>query len=250
MVFAPMPRVAPRFNAAFLLAALLLLISSSRGLAHAIPSLTVEAVFKADRSYVLKVNVDPRLFLSSKPTTLPPVESAWYRDQTPEQLKATEKKSNEYLASALSLLFSGQSTVLPPITYEPMDGATNLPITPDSKEVHLLAVMQGQLPASAVDFAIAVGADSNTSLILINSLDGKEERRPQVLFPGETSRSFQLPGSASAGVTAPGSPKSSSEAVVTTVQVQEVSRTGPLILVLSIGAALMLGFVVMRVARR
>jgi len=227
-------------------------MSSSHGLAHAIPSLTVEAVFKADRSYELKVNVDPRLFLSNKPTTLPPVESAWYRDQTPDQLKATEKKSTEYLASALSVLFSGQSTALPPITYQPMDGATNLPITAESKEVHLLATMQGQLPASAVDFALGVGAEANTSVILINSLDGKEERRPQVLFPGETSRPFQLPGSASLGVTVPGSPKPSeaSEAVVTTVEVQEVSRTGPLILVLCVGAALALGFVLMRMVRR
>lgn len=246
-----MPRFALRFNAAFLLlASLLLLVSGGRALAHAIPSLTVEALFHADRSYVLKVNVDPRLFLSNKPTTLPPVEAAWYRDQSPDQLKATEKRCNEYLAGALSVLFSGQSIALPSIVYQPMDGATNLPITPESKEVHLLAEMHGQLPPSALDSTIGVGADANTSVILINSLAGKEERRPQVLFPGETSRPFQLPGSNNAGATSAGSPKAKEAAEVTTVEVQEVSRTGPLIAVLCVGAVVALAFLVRKVMRK
>ncbi|MDB6138914.1 MAG: hypothetical protein JWO94_1986 [Verrucomicrobiaceae bacterium] len=244
-----MPRFALHFNAAFLLGGLMLLLGSGKAQAHAIPSLTVEAIFSTDRSYVLRVNVDPRLFLSDKPTALPPVEAGWYRDQTPEQLKATEKKSSEYLASALRPLFSGQVIALPDTTYEPMDGATNLPLTPESKEVHLLAQMHGQVPAGALDFALGVGREANTSLILINSLDGKEERRPQVLFPGETSRAFALPGSADAGKTSPGAPKTV-EPLVTTVEVQEVSRAGPLIVVLGGGLIIAVAFIVMRMLRK
>ncbi len=237
-----MPRLASRFNAAFAM----LLLTGGHLWAHAIPSLTVEAIFKADHSYVLKVNVDPRLFLSTKPTELPPVEASWYRDQSPDQHKATEKKCDEYLTSALNLVFSDKPVTLPAITYQPMDGATNGPLGAASKEVHLLAEMHGSVPPAAQDFALTVGRDSNTSLILINSLDGKEERRPQVLFPGETSRPFGMPGAADAGKTTAAAPR----AEVTTLEVKEVSRAGPLVLVLSIGAALLLGFVVMRLVVR
>lgn len=245
MVPPPMPRLASCFNAALAL----LLVTGGHARAHAIPSLTVEAIFKADRSYVLKVNVDPRLFLSTKPTELPPVEASWYRDQTPEQHKATEKKCDEYLTEALNLVFSDKPAALPAITYQPMDGATNAPLGAASKEVHLLAEMHGTAPSAAQDFALTVGRDSNTSLILINSLDGKEERRPQVLFPGETSRPFGLPGAMDAGKTTAAAP-SMPKAEVTAVEVHEVSRAGPLILVLSIGAALLLAFVVMRLVVR
>ena len=249
MVLPPMPRFALRFNAAFLLGALLLLQGGHRALAHAIPSLTVEAIFSADRSFVLRVNVDPRLFLSDKPTALPPVEAGWYRNQSPEQLKATEKRSNEYLASALSLLFSGQPLALPAVSYQPMDGATNLPLGADSKEVHLLAEMHGQAPAAALNFAVAVGNEANTSLILINSQNGTQERRPQVLFPGETSRPFEIGGTAAPAMTA-AEPTKPPTLVVTSSEVQEVSRAGPLIVVLSAGAVLALAFVVRRVVKR
>ena len=252
MVTATMLRPVLRFHAALLLGGLLMLATATQALAHAIPSLTVEAVFNSDRNYVLRVNVDPRLFLSNKPTTLPPVEAAWYTNQSPEQQKATEKQSSDFLASALSLVFTGQTVAPPPITYQPMDGATNLPLGADSKEVHLLAEMRGQVPPAALDFALGVGRDANTSVILINSRDGEQERRPQVLFPGETSRPFDLPGGASHA--APGSASTDSPtspgAVVTTVEVGEQSRSGPLVAMLCVGVVVAVAFLVKRARAR
>ena len=237
-----MPALAPRLNSARHAFGLLLLTSLSAVQAHSVPSLTVEAIFKTDRSYLLRVNVDPRLFLSTKPTSLPPVEASWYRDQSPEQVKATAKSASDYLASALTAVFSGTSSPLPAITCQPMDGATNLPLNADSKEVHLLAEMRGQAPAAAGDFTLAIGKDANSSVILINSVDGKQERRPQVLFPGETSRPFPLPP-------APAAPPPKVE-VVSQVEVQEVSRAGPLIMVTCAGALVALAMLIRRMIKR
>ena len=233
-----MPRLAPRFNPALLLCGLLLLVGGGRLLAHAVPSLTVEALFKSDRSYELKVSIDARLFLSDKPTTLPPVEASWYRNQTPEQLAETEKRSTEYLEKALSLAFSGQAEPLPEDNYQAMDGATGQPLSAESKEVHLLATMRATMPAPAKEFTLSVGKDANTSVILILSKDGEAERRPQVLFPGETSRPFALPG------------ESDDEPVVTTVEIQEVSRAGPLIAVLTVGGVAFLLVLVSKLFKR
>lgn len=171
-----------------LLAVVALLPSLVR--AHTIPSLTVEAVFQADRSYILRVNVDPRLFLSPQPTSLPPVETKWYSDQSPEELKKTEQQATEYLKRALTFLFGGQAGTASEVAYTPMDGATNQPLSAESKEVHLLAEIRGT--TTAADFQVVLGMEANTSLILINSLGSQLERRPQVLFPGETSRAFML----------------------------------------------------------
>lgn len=242
---------ATRFNATLLVHGFLLLWGAGHLFAHAVPSLTVEAGFSSDRSYVLRVSVDPRLILSSQPTSLPPTEAAWYRDQTPEQLKATERRSNEYLASALSLVFSGKPQDLPVATYQAMDGASNQPLAVDSKEVHLLAEFHGTLPAAALDFALSVGKDANTSVILINSRNGEQERRPQVLFPGETSRPFDLPGRIvqSTGTDSNGSP-TMPKTVVTTVEVGEQSRAGPLIAVVFVGGVVLLLFALKRRNRR
>jgi hypothetical protein len=169
---------------------LLLAFVAAAAQAHTVPSLTIEAVFQADHSYTLRINVDPRLFLSTQPTSLPPVEAKWYRDQSPDELKKTEQQAADYLKRAVSLLFAAKPAELPVITFKPMDGATNEPLAAESKEIHLLAEMHGMV--TAPDFQIAISKDANSSVILLNSLGDQMERRPQVLFPGETSRAFAL----------------------------------------------------------
>jgi hypothetical protein len=160
--------------------------------AHVVPSMTVEADFAADQSYVLRINVDPRTFLAADPTTLPPVPASWYREQTPDQMAATHQKAQEYLSSALGVLFGGQKSVLPAYEVQAIDGADNTPLKEDTQEVHLLATVRGRVSTGATTFQIEFGKDANTSLILLHTQAGKAELRPQVIFPGETSRVFQF----------------------------------------------------------
>jgi hypothetical protein len=160
--------------------------------AHVVPNMTVEADFAADGGYTLSINVDPRTFLAADPTTLPPVPGSWYREQTPEQLAATHEKAGEYLARALGLLFGGQKTPLPNCALQAIDGESNTPLTAETQEVHLLASAQGRVPAGAASFQIDFAKDANTTLILLPSHGGKAAPRPQVIFPGETSRAYPL----------------------------------------------------------
>lgn len=160
--------------------------------AHVVPNMTVEAEFASSGGYTLRINVDPRTFLASDPTSLPPVPASWYLEQTPDQVAATHEKAQQYLASALGLLFDGKKTVLPACKIQAMDGADNTLLKAGTQEVHLLATASGQLPANSTTFQVDFAKDSNTSLILLHSMSGKTELRPQVIFPGETSRPFQL----------------------------------------------------------
>lgn len=160
--------------------------------AHVVPNMTVEAEFDAAGGYTLRINVDPRTFLASDPTSLPPVPASWYLQQTPQQVAATHEKAQQYLASSLGLLFDGNKTSLPACKIQAMDGADNTPLKADTQEVHLLATASGHLPAHSTTFQVDFAKDANTSLILLHSMAGKTELRPRVVFPGETSPPFQL----------------------------------------------------------
>jgi len=154
--------------------------------------MTIEADFGTDRTFSLRINVDPRTFLAADPTTLPPVPSSWYREQKPEQIAVTHQKAQEYLSNSLGVLFGGQKIVLPECEIQAIDGADNTPLKAETQEVHLLATATGLIPETADTFQIEFAKDANTSLILLHTQAGKCELRPQVIFPGETSRAFQL----------------------------------------------------------
>uniref|UniRef100_UPI0037849C83 hypothetical protein n=1 Tax=Prosthecobacter sp. TaxID=1965333 RepID=UPI0037849C83 len=181
--------------------AMLALAMPGAAWAHVVPNMTVEADFAADGGYTLSINVDPRTFLAADPTTLPPVPGSWYREQTPEQLAATHEKAGEYLTRALGLLFGGQKTPLPNCAIQAIDGESNTPLTAETQEVHLLASAQGRVPAGAASFQIDFAKDANTTLILLPSHGGKAAPRPQVIFPGETSRAYPLETSTPAPTT-------------------------------------------------
>lgn len=171
---------------------LLFLAFASVAGAHVVPSMTVEAEFQGDGGFGLKINVDPRTFLAPDPTTLPPVPASWYREQTPEQIAATHERARDYLAGVLGLLFDGKKVPLPACRIEAINGEDNTPLSEETLELHLLATATGQVPDSAANFQIDFSKAANTSLILVHSQAGKSALRPQVLFPGETSREFQL----------------------------------------------------------
>lgn len=169
-----------------------LLVLGCTAQAHVVPNMTVEAEFSSSGAYSLSINVDPRTFLATDPTSLPPVPGSWYREQTPEQVAATHEKAREYLVSALGLLFNGQKTALPAVEIQAMDGADNTPLHAETQEVHLLATAKGQLPSGANIFQIDYSKTANIPLILVQTQAGKAEPRPRVVFPGEISPAFQL----------------------------------------------------------
>ena len=160
--------------------------------AHVVPNMTIEADFNSSGGYTLRINVDPRTFLASDPTSLPPVPASWYLEQTPGQIAVTHEKALRYLANSVGVLFDGKKTELPAGKIQAMDGADNTPLKADTQEVHLLATASGQLPAGATTFQVEFAKEANTSLILLHTQAAKTELRPQVVFPGETSRPFQL----------------------------------------------------------
>lgn len=171
---------------------LLTLILAASAQAHQVPNMTIEADFDLLGHFEMKVNVDPRVILSDQPTSLPPVVAAWYLEQTPDQVKATFEKAAAYLSANLKLQFGSVVLPLPEVTWQALDGTTNLPLTVETTEVHLLATIKSAVPAEQGTFALGFGETAQVSLILLLKNPSQTEPKVLVLFPGEMSRPFSV----------------------------------------------------------
>lgn len=166
--------------------------------AHTVPVVVIEAEFSATREAVIKVNLDPRLFLSAQPTAVPPVPASWWFEQDEAAKQKTRSDAAGYVERTFGFSL-GATPLKGEWKVEPIDSASAFPLGEASTEAHLLVEHRGPLPLGPGDFKVAVGKDCAVAVILLCSNTGDAERRPQSLFPGETSRAFptpQLPGPA------------------------------------------------------
>lgn len=178
----------PRFAFVLLFSGMCL----ARTKAHTVPTFVVEAEFDAQRTATFRVHLDPRLFLAAQPTSLPPVPASWWFDQDENARRETLRKANDTIARFLTFKV-GDSRLHPDWKTSPIDGASVFPLEAPSAEVHLLAEYRGPLPDSEGPFTLQMSQDCPVSLIMVSSLEGTDDRKPQSLFAGETSVGFPLP---------------------------------------------------------
>ncbi|HYF34997.1 MAG TPA: hypothetical protein VD994_06865 [Prosthecobacter sp.] len=171
----------------------LLLSWAGASLAHDVPNMTVEADFARNRAFTLKINFDPRLFLSDQPTTLPPVPASWYQDQSDTERAKTHEDALAYLRKNLKLRFGEETPPLPKLDILAINGADSKPLTDETTEVHLLATGRGIIPGSAKAFSLRLGRAANAAIILVTRVEGQDATLA-VTFPGETSQEFPLTG--------------------------------------------------------
>jgi hypothetical protein len=106
---------------------------------------------------------------------------------TAQEVEQAHQKAAAFINRTVTLRL-GQSAAAPGWTFIPVDGANNKPLAPDSAEIHLVADAKVAVPADAASLEIMLDRSSAAALTLLGTVYGKAERRPQVLFPGETSR--------------------------------------------------------------
>jgi hypothetical protein len=169
------------------------LILGSAVHAHQVPNMTVEAAFAADGGFEIKVNLDPRVFLSDNPASLPPVPASWYLDQTEDQRRENFQQATSHVGRMLKFQLGRDALKEPAINWQAMDGATSLAVTADTAETHLLGTLRGVVPEGADSFTLEYARDGQVSLILLTTTPGMTEPKVQVLFAGEASRPVAVP---------------------------------------------------------
>lgn len=160
--------------------------------AHTVPTITVEAEFSSSREMALRVNLDPRLFLSAQPTSLPPVPASWWFEQNEEARAASLAAARAYIEKSIRIQ-AGDSSLMCGWELSAVDSVSAFPLGPGSAETHFLASHRGSLPDGAEVFKVTLDERAAVGLILLNSTEGRPERYPQAIFPGESSRGFKLP---------------------------------------------------------
>jgi hypothetical protein len=197
-------------RAVFLLCFALLVLGQKAG-AHQVPSMVIEAEFSPERHVTLLVNLDPRLFLTDQPTAMPPIPASWWFQQSAAEQAETLKKTAAYVDVQLQFRLGG-SDLKGAWKVQPVDSAAVTPLTPSSAEVHLLAEYRGPLPEVPGDFKMKVSPTCAVPTLLMNAMAGVEQRQPQAVFPGESSRGFALPPLGVNATETQGAPASSASA--------------------------------------
>ncbi|MEI6534203.1 MAG: hypothetical protein WCN98_02595, partial [Verrucomicrobiaceae bacterium] len=105
--------------------------------AHTVPTLVVETEFNSARESVIRVNVDPRLFLTAQPTSLPPVAATWWLELGGEAREKAAAATVTYVENTLALRI-GDVALLGGWKVVAIDSASAFPLSADSVEVHLL----------------------------------------------------------------------------------------------------------------
>jgi len=171
----------------FKLLAMAWLVLAGVAQGHQIPSIQLEVDIQNNGPHTLRLNIDPRLVISSTPASMPPVCAEWYREHTPEELIETSKKTIAYIGRTLQ--FAGTSDALTfQWTVRPMDGVSNQPLSEGTTEVHLLAETSYKPSQGVSSLVVTLVNDAAAALTIITLTDGEVGQRPQVLFPGESSK--------------------------------------------------------------
>jgi hypothetical protein len=173
------------------------LVASSEAFCHQVPNMTVEADFAVGGMYELRINLDPRVFLSRNPSALAPLDASWFLEQTPEQRQQTFQQAEILLNAQLKFMLGASQEAMPKMEWQPLDGATQTPMHEETEEVHFLATLRGKVPEGAGDFALGYAKEAQVSLILIVKTPEVSDPRVQVMFPGESSRAMRVPSSPS-----------------------------------------------------
>ncbi|MEZ0276207.1 MAG: hypothetical protein ACAH88_14965 [Roseimicrobium sp.] len=180
--------------------------------AHTVPSMVAEAEFSPKREMVLLVNLDPRLILTDQPSAVPPVPASWWFEQDEKGRADTLTRAAAYVDAQLKFRV-GSTDLHGAWKVQPVDSATVTPVTPSSAEVHLLVEHRGPLPEAQGDFKLTVSRTCAVATLLVNAMAGDEQRQPQLVFPGESSRGFVLPALAAKAEAGSPAPPTGKEAV-------------------------------------
>jgi len=113
-------------------------------------------------------------------------------DQDEDSRAKSMAEAQAYVARTL-FFNRGRKKLEPSWKVIAIDSNTMFPLAPSSAEAHL-SVSIRDCCRRARSFQVSVAGNCAVGVILLNSLEGNDQRYPQSLFPGETSRRFALSG--------------------------------------------------------
>jgi len=156
---------------------------------HPIPDIPILGSFNSDGNSSIIIEIDPRSF-AEDPESIPFITANAFKDFPDSNKTELLLKAQEMIRNAFDLRFGETSWFLPDfdLNFTEKDAG-------DLSENNIV-VIKGRhdtfLESNSTFYQIRAKEEAPYDLIFTNQIDGKPQRRVNVLFPGEESFKFDL----------------------------------------------------------
>lgn len=157
---------------------------------HPIPDIPVLGSFDSNGSMTISVEIDPRCF-SEDPEKEPFLQREAFDKLDAGERKALVENAGSLLAKALRVRFDQGVWFLPEFRYE-FIGKSHEKFELEGEAFFLRGSYKHSLDATVNSFQIKAQETAEYDLVFMNALNGKAQKRVNVLWPGEESFTLDL----------------------------------------------------------
>ena len=190
----PTPLLRPLFIA------LLGLFSAVLG-AHSIPDIPVRGAFQTGGEAEITIEINPRNW-SESPKMALSLEQKEFLTYTDAQREELLKQTRAFVATYLEFTLEPIGRVQPDFTYD-FVAETGKPLMKMDDAVVARGRWKTKIPAGVTGWKVRSLPGHKVATVFTNSVDGKDHPRFMVMFPGESSFTFDLTGLAAKPPTGP-----------------------------------------------
>lgn len=169
--------------------------------AHSIPDVPVRGAFQTGGEAEITIEINPRNWADSPKIALS-LEQKEFLTYTDAQREELLKKTRAWVATYLEFTLEPIGRVQPDFTYD-FVAETGKPLMKMDDAVVARGRWKTKIPAGVTGWKVRSLPGHKVATVFTNSVDGKEHPRFMVMFPGETSFTFDLTGLAAKPPTGP-----------------------------------------------
>ena len=160
--------------------------------AHSIPDVPVRGAFQTGGEAEITIEINPRNWTESPKMALS-LEQKEFLTYTDAQREELLKKTRAWVATYLEFTLEPIGRVQPDFTYD-FVAETGKPLMKMDDAVVARGRWKTKIPAGVTGWKVRSLPGHKVATVFTNSVDGKEHPRFMVMFPGETSFTFDLTG--------------------------------------------------------
>ena len=169
--------------------------------AHSIPDIPVRGAFQTGGEAEISIEINPRNWTES-PKMAPSLEQKEFLTYTSAQREELLKQTRAWVATYLEFTLEPVGRVQPDFTWD-FVAETGKPLMKMDDAVVARGKWKTKIPAGVTGWKVRSLPGHKVATVFTNSVDGKEHPRFMVMFPGETSFTFDLTGLTSKPPTGP-----------------------------------------------
>jgi hydrogenase/urease accessory protein HupE len=169
--------------------------------AHSIPDIPVRGAFQTGGEAEITIEINPRNW-SESPKMALSLEQKEFLTYTEAQREALLKQTRAFVATYLEFTLEPIGRVQPDFTYD-FVAETGKPLMKMDDAVVARGRWKTKIPAGVTGWKVRSLPGHKVATVFTNSVDGKDHPRFMVMFPGETSFTFDLTGLAAKAPTGP-----------------------------------------------